>query len=99
MVDRLVEAGLVTRVSALDDRRRVELTLTPAGRDRELAVRSVEERLYAAIDAASGGIDAGAAIELLRRLSAGEPSGVAVYNRIRANDELAATGSRSAVTS
>lgn len=99
LVDRLVEAGLVTRVNALDDRRRVELTLTSGGRERELAVRSVEERLYSAIDAASAGIDTDAAIELLRRLSAGEPSGVAVSNRIRANDELAATGDRPGTTS
>ena len=32
MVDRLVEAGLVTRRSATDDRRRVVLTLTAGGR-------------------------------------------------------------------
>ena len=32
LVDRLVEAGLVERRPAADDRRRVELTLTPRGR-------------------------------------------------------------------
>src|ERR671916_175303 len=31
LVDRLVEAGLVARQPAADDRRRVELSLTPAG--------------------------------------------------------------------
>src|ERR687894_660959 len=31
-VDRLVEAGLVARRAAQDDRRRIELKLTPAGR-------------------------------------------------------------------
>jgi DNA-binding MarR family transcriptional regulator len=99
LVDRLVEAGLVARISALDDRRRVELTLTEAGRAREVAVRSVEERLYRAIDSAAAGIDAESAIELLRRLSAGQPSGAALVERIRANDELASTGARTEVTS
>jgi DNA-binding MarR family transcriptional regulator len=92
LVDRLVEAGLVARVDALDDRRRVELTLTSAGREREVAVRSVEARLYGAIDSASAGIDADAAIELLQRLSAGEPSGLALSERIRANEKLASAG-------
>jgi len=92
LVDRLVEAGLVARVDALDDRRRVELTLTSAGREREVAVRSVEARLYGAIDSASAGIEADAAIELLQRLSAGEPSGLALSERIRANEKLASDG-------
>ena len=98
LVDRLVEAGLVARVNSLDDRRRVELTLTPAGREREVAVRSVEERLYDAIDSACAGIDVEPSIELLRRLSAGEASGIALSRRIQANDELA-TGARTEVTS
>jgi MarR family transcriptional regulator, organic hydroperoxide resistance regulator len=98
LVDRLVEAGLVARVNSLDDRRRVELTLTPAGRERESAVRSVEERLYDAIDSAFAGIDAEPSIELLRRLSAGEASGIALSRRIQANDELDSTGARTGVT-
>jgi DNA-binding MarR family transcriptional regulator len=99
LVDRLVEAGLVARVDALDDRRRVELTLTSAGREREVAVRSVEARLYGAIDSASAGIEADAAIELLQRLSAGEPSGLALSERIRANEKLASAGARTEATS
>jgi DNA-binding MarR family transcriptional regulator len=99
LVDRLVEAGLVARVNSLDDRRRVELTLTPAGRERESAVRSVEERLYDAIDSAFAGIAAEPSIELLRRLSAGEASGIALSRRIQANDELASIGARTKVTS
>lgn len=99
LVDRLVDAGLVARVDALDDRRRVELTLTAAGRERESAVRSVEERLYAVIDSAFAGIDAEPAIEVLRRLSVGEASGIALSKRIRANDELASSGARTEATS
>jgi DNA-binding MarR family transcriptional regulator len=99
LVDRLVEAGLVARVDALDDRRRVELTLTSAGREREVAVRSVEARLYGAIDSASAGIEADAAIELLQRLSAGEPSGLALSERIRANEKLASADARTEATS
>lgn len=99
LVDRLVDAGLVARVDALDDRRRVELTLTAAGRERESAVRSVEERLYAVIDSAFAGIDAEPTIEVLRRLSAGEASGIALSKRIQANDELASSGARTEATS
>jgi hypothetical protein len=77
----------------------VELTLTSAGREREVAVRSVEARLYGAIDSASAGIEADAAIELLQRLSAGEPSGLALSERIRANEKLASAGARTEATS
>ena len=39
LVDRLVEAGLVARTAAPDDRRRHELSLTPAGRRVERRVQ------------------------------------------------------------
>jgi DNA-binding MarR family transcriptional regulator len=52
LIDRLVDAGLVSREVAADDRRRVTLSLTPAGRAAETAVRAIEEELYRQIDAA-----------------------------------------------
>ncbi|MFB2596204.1 MarR family winged helix-turn-helix transcriptional regulator [Herbiconiux sp. P17] len=52
LVDRLVDAGLVSREPAPDDRRRVTLSLTPAGHAAEAAVRAIEEELYRQIDAA-----------------------------------------------
>ena len=47
LVDRLVEAGLVARRAAGDDRRRVELSLTPKGRRLEARVRSTRESVLA----------------------------------------------------
>ena len=82
LVDRLVAAGLVERVTALDDRRHVTLTLTDTGRSVEAAVRDVEQRLYAEIDAATAGLDMRPVIEALRQLSAGQLAGNAVQNRI-----------------
>jgi DNA-binding MarR family transcriptional regulator len=68
LVDRLVDAGLVERVPATDDRRRVVLSLTARG--RRLEKRASEARA-AALDVARqlvGGRDIGAALELLREL-------------------------------
>lgn len=84
LVDRLVRGGLVERVVAADDRRQITLSLTGAGREMEAAVRVVEERLYLVLDAASVGEDVGPVIEVLRRLSEGEPAGDALKNRIDA---------------
>ena len=80
LVDGLVVAGLVERVPG-SDRRRVELTLTPLGRERETQVRVVEEAMYDAIDAVLG---SGEVLEVLRNASAGSASGKAVANRIGA---------------
>jgi DNA-binding MarR family transcriptional regulator len=84
LVDRLVGVGLVERVVAAEDRRQVTLSLTQAGREMEAAVRAVEERLYVDLEAAVAGVDLAPVIEVLRRLSAGEPSGDALQRRIAA---------------
>ena len=84
LVDRLVGAGLVKRVVAADDRRQVTLSLTDAGREMEAAVRVVEERLYIDLDTASVGVDLHPVIQVLRRLSAGEPAGEALEKRLAA---------------
>jgi DNA-binding MarR family transcriptional regulator len=82
LVDRLVDAGLVERAIAHDDRRHVTLRLTDAGRAAEAAVRDVEDRLYAFVDAATASLDMRPVIEALRLLSAGQLAGNAVQNRI-----------------
>ena len=46
LVDRLVEAGLVERRPAGDDRRRIELRLTPAGRRLARRVEKVRKELF-----------------------------------------------------
>lgn len=82
LVDRTVDAGLVARAVDPADRRRVTLALTPKGEVAEARVREVEDRLYGDIEAGLAGIEITGVIEFLRRASAGQPSGVALANRI-----------------
>ena len=89
LVDRLVAAGLVERVTAHNDRLHVTLTLTGTGRSVEAAVRDVEQRLYAEIDAAAAGLDMRPVIEALRLLSAGQLAGNAVQNRFSTHHDSA----------
>lgn len=81
LVDRLVTSGLVRRVEAPDDRRTVELTLTPGGRQVADRVAEVEERLYEGLTAAGAGHDLNEVISYLRALTADQPSGRAVLRR------------------
>jgi len=84
LVERLVTAGLILRQSEPGDRRQVALSLTDAGRAAEASVREIEEALYASIDGVLSGSTADTAdlLELLRRLTAGSPSGRAYGNRV-----------------
>jgi DNA-binding MarR family transcriptional regulator len=51
VVSRLVERGLVARTAAADDARRLELTLTRAGRDLvRRSPHAAQERLFASIE-------------------------------------------------
>lgn len=84
LVDRLVGAGLVERTIAAHDRRQLTLALSDTGRAAEAAVREVEGRLYADLDAASVDVDMHLVTEALRRLSAGGPAGIALERRIAA---------------
>src|SRR5918999_1518992 len=55
LVDRLVEAGLVERRAAQDDRRRVELKLTPSGRRLARRVEKARQELFDASRPQVGG--------------------------------------------
>jgi MarR family transcriptional regulator, organic hydroperoxide resistance regulator len=81
LVDRLVSAGLVSRVESAIDRRQVSLTLTADGRRIARRVATIEEQLYRKLDAASAGHDTAAVIALLRDFVADLPSGMAVARR------------------
>ena len=68
LVDRLVEAGLVERRAASDDRRRVELTLTAQGRRLERRVAAARENVLALARELVGRRDLGPALDVLRDL-------------------------------
>ena len=81
LVDRLVEADLVERRPADGDRRRVELSLTPAG--RRLAKRVAETR-RTLFEAGRGSVDEkqlAAALALLRSVLEGSPLGELIERR------------------
>jgi MarR family transcriptional regulator, organic hydroperoxide resistance regulator len=68
LVDRLVEAGLVQRRPAEDDRRRVELALTAKGRRLERRVAATREGQLALARQLFGDRDLRPALDLLTEL-------------------------------
>src|SRR5688500_20306081 len=68
LVDRLVEAGLVERVPAADDRRRVVLTLTPAGRKQFRAIQKARAGFFEFARSLMGDVDVEATLHLFRTL-------------------------------
>ena len=68
LVDRLVEAGWVERAPAADDRRRVVLRLTPAGRRLERRVRANRETLFALARELTRDVDVTGTLALFREL-------------------------------
>jgi MarR family transcriptional regulator, organic hydroperoxide resistance regulator len=69
LVDRLVEAGLVERRGADDDRRRVELSLTPKGRRLQARVLRARQQALELGRALIGDRDLEPALALLRDLA------------------------------
>ncbi|MDT0157125.1 MarR family transcriptional regulator [Microbacterium sp. ARD32] len=82
IVDRLVAAGLVDRAAGEQDRRQVQLSLTPAGTARATQVRTIEERLYDSIDGALADEDADELVHALRALTHDSPAGAALQRRL-----------------
>ena len=68
LVDRLVEAGLVERAAARSDRRRLELSLTTAGREMARRVEAVREDVLKLARVLIGDRDLAPALDLLREL-------------------------------
>ena len=81
LVDRLVEAGLVRRRPASEDRRRIELSLTARGRRLERRVSAAREAVMQLGREVVGERDLTPALELLRELLAGTPYGELVARR------------------
>jgi DNA-binding MarR family transcriptional regulator len=68
LVDRLVDAGLVERRTAEDDRRRVELLLTAKGRRLEKRILSVRQQIQELALEILGDRDIEPTLELLRHM-------------------------------
>ena len=68
LVDRLVEAGLVERRAAGDDRRRVELSLTSKGRRLEKRIAAARQQVLDLGRELIGGRDVDGTLELFRDL-------------------------------
>jgi DNA-binding MarR family transcriptional regulator len=86
LVDRLVAAGLVERRAADEDRRRIELTLTPKGQRLEKQIQQARADLFDLARSLIGDRDIQPALEFLRDLT--EYSSFRdLVNRRRALDE------------
>lgn len=68
LVDRLVEAGFVDRRTAGDDRRRIELVLTPKGRRLEKRILAVRDQIRKLAIEVLGDRDVEPALALLRHM-------------------------------
>ncbi|WP_345763696.1 MarR family winged helix-turn-helix transcriptional regulator [Diaminobutyricibacter sp. McL0608] len=86
IVDRLVAAGLVSRVAGEHDRRQVRLTVTAEGEDRAARVRGIEDQLYDSIDSALSADDTQAFLRILRILTGGSPARAALDKRLAAEE-------------
>jgi DNA-binding MarR family transcriptional regulator len=83
LVDRLVEAGLVERRAAPDDRRRVELRLTADGRRLARRAEKARQDLFEASRAQLDSKRLGSASGFLGELLDGTPGGELIENRRR----------------
>jgi DNA-binding MarR family transcriptional regulator len=68
LVDRLVEGGLVERRAADEDRRRIQLSLTPKGRRLEKRALEVREQILALVRELVGDRDLAPLLDLMREL-------------------------------
>lgn len=66
LVDRLVEAGYVERRASAEDRRRIVISLTPAGRRLEKRIQAAREQLFELTRQVLGERDVEPALDLLR---------------------------------
>ena len=88
LVDGLVAATMLERMPAVNDRRRVILSLTDAGREKEASIRRVEATLHGFIDQSLTATEIESVNATLRKFVSGRPAGIAVVKR------SAASGSR-----
>ncbi|GAA1986327.1 MarR family winged helix-turn-helix transcriptional regulator [Catenulispora subtropica] len=82
LVERVVAAGLVERRTDAEDRRYLQLTLTPEGERLATAIAGIEEDLYSFIDGAAQDLDTDAVLAFLHNLIDALPSGEALNKRL-----------------
>lgn len=81
LVNGMVEAGLIERVTSTVNRRKVTLTLTEKGLEKAERVREVEQKMYQTISALLGDISLPEIQALLWRFIEGRPAGDALARR------------------
>lgn len=81
LVDRLVEIDLVERAPSPEDRRRVVLTLTPAGRQRVKKVHQARAEVIELARGLLGKRDTGPTLKLLREMLQFTPYGELLARR------------------
>jgi DNA-binding MarR family transcriptional regulator len=82
LVERAVAAGLVERRTDAEDRRYLQLSLTPEGERLATTVAGIEQDMYTLLDAVCEGLEADAVLEFLHRLIDTLPSGEALKRRL-----------------
>ena len=82
LVERTVAAGLVERRTDAEDRRYLQLSLTPEGERLATAVAGIEEDMYSFIDTVSSGLETDAVLEFLHSLVDTLPAGEALNKRL-----------------
>ncbi len=81
LVNGMVEAGLIERVTSTVNRRKVTLTLTEKGQERAERVREVEQKMYRMISELLGEFSFPEIQEILWRFIEGRPAGDALARR------------------
>lgn len=82
LVERVVAAGLVERRTDAEDRRYLQLSLTPEGERLATAVAGIEEAMYSSIDTACDGLETDAVLDFLHKLIDTLPAGEALKKRL-----------------
>ena len=83
LVAGLVAAGYVARVASHDDKRKIVLSLTPAGHGAAQQVAEAESALYVAISALVSDQRVDALLPMLWDVVAGRPAGDALARRMQ----------------
>ena len=81
LVNGMVEAGLIERVTSTTNRRMVTLTLTEKGQERAERVREVEQMMYRTITELLEGVTLQDIQAILWRFIQGRPAGDALARR------------------